>query len=93
MPNINRGRVAIEWYLDREKRAEKKAAENAAKASQIKGLQRKSRKQLNEYTERENQVLRAYYNTLGPDILAERLGRTRASVGTQANSLGLRFGQ
>jgi len=93
MPNINRGRVAIEWYLDREKRAEKKAAENAAKSDQTKVLQRKSRKQLNEFTDREKEVLKASYSTLGPDILAERFGRTRASVGTQANSMGLRFGQ
>tara|TARA_R110000822_G_scaffold36663_1_gene103034 strand:- start:91 stop:348 length:258 start_codon:yes stop_codon:yes gene_type:complete len=85
--------VAIEWYLDREKRAEKKAAENAAKSDQTKVLQRKSRKQLNEFTDREKEVLKASYSTLGPDILAERFGRTRASVGTQANSMGLRFGQ
>jgi len=93
MPSINRGRVALIWYAERQQRADKKAAENAAKAAQTKGLQRKSSKYPASYTERENEVLRAYYSTLGPDILAERLGRTRASVGTQANSMGLRFGQ
>jgi len=93
MPSINRGRVALIWYAERQQRADKKAAENAAKAAQTKGLQRKSSKYPAQYTERENEVLRAYYSTLGPDILAERLGRTRASVGTQANSMGLRFGQ
>jgi hypothetical protein len=93
MPSINRGRVALIWYAERQQRADKKAAENAAKSAQTKGLQRKSSKYPASYTERENEVLRAYYSTLGPDILAERLGRTRASVGTQANSMGLRFGQ
>jgi hypothetical protein len=93
MPSINRGRVAIQWYAEREKRAEEKRMKDAAKAAQAKGLQRKSSKYPAPYTERENEVLRAYYNTLGPDLLAERLGRTRASVGTQANSMGLRFGQ
>jgi hypothetical protein len=93
MPNISRGRAALTWYADREKRAELKDAEKAAAASKNKALQRKSRKQLNEFTDREKEVLKASYSTLGPDILAERFGRTRASVGTQANSMGLRFGQ
>ena len=91
MPSINRGRVALIWYAERQVRADKKAAENAANAAQTKGLQRKSVKYPGAYTERENEVLRAYYPTLGADILAERLGRTPASVGTQANSLGLRY--
>ncbi len=93
MPSINRGRVALIWYAERQVRADKKAAENAAKDAQEKGLERKSTKYPGAYTEREKKVLRADYSTLGPDILAERLGRTRASVGTQANSMGLRFGQ
>jgi hypothetical protein len=93
MPNISRGRAALTWYADREKRAEQKAAENAAKAAQNKGLQRKSSKYPASYTEREREVLRAYYSTLGADLLAERLGRTAASVGTEANSMGLRFGK
>lgn len=93
MPSINRGRVALIWYAERQVRADKKDAENAAKAAETKGLQRKSRKQPNEFTDREKEVLKASYSTLGPDILAERFGRTRAAVGTQANSMGLRFGQ
>jgi hypothetical protein len=90
MPSINRGRVALIWYAERQQRADKKAAENAAKSSKEKGLQRKSTKYPSSYTERENEILRAYYPTLGADILAERLSRTPASVGTQANMLGLR---
>jgi hypothetical protein len=93
MPSINRGRVALIWYAERQVRADKKAAEKAEKATKEKGLQRKSAKYPGTYTERENEVLRAYYPTLGADLLAERLGRTPASVGTQANNLGLRFGQ
>jgi len=93
MPNISRGRAALTWYADREKRAEQKAAENAAKSAQNKGLQRKSMKYPGSYTEHEREVLRAYYSTLGADLLAERLGRTPASVGTEANSMGLRFGK
>jgi hypothetical protein len=93
MPNISRGSVAIQWYADREKRAEQKAAEKTASCAKNKALQRKSRKYPGSYTEREREVLRAYYSTLGADLLAERLGRTAASVGTEANNMGLRFGQ
>jgi hypothetical protein len=90
MPSINRGRVAIQWYAEREKRAEEKRMKDAAKAAQNKGLQRKSSKFPGSYTEREREVLRAYYPTLGADILAERLSRTPASIVTEANMLGLR---
>jgi hypothetical protein len=90
MPSINRGRVALIWYAERQQRADKKAAENAAKSAQTKGLQRKSVKYPGSYTEREREVLRAYYPTLGADILAERLSRTPGSIVTEANMMGLR---
>lgn len=90
MPNISRGNVAVLWFAERQKREQEAAAKKAADAAKNKGLQRKSAKYPGTYTERENEVIRAYYPTLGPDILAERLSRTPASIGTQANSLGVR---
>lgn len=42
------------------------------------------------WTPREDEILKAIYETKGPDAIGERLGRTADAVTTRANDLGLR---
>lgn len=90
MPNINRGRVAIQWYAERQKRAEEKAAKEAAEKAKQAAMPttRKPKHSLRDtWTDEQDAIMRKCYRADGPEILAERFGRSPSAVQCRAHVL------
>lgn len=85
MPNISRGNVAVQWFSTRHERVKPKAAPAVPTRKVKEGCA------VNYWTPREDEVIKAFYVTKGPEALGERFGRPAKSVTARANELGLRM--
>jgi len=92
MPNIHRGRVAIVWYAERQKRAEEKAAKEAAEKAKQAAMPttRQPKHTIADiWTPERDAIIKKCYRDDGPEVLAERFGKTAAAIQNRAHFLGL----
>lgn len=92
MPSINRGRVALIWYAERQVRADKKKADEAAAKSKQAAMpttRQPKHSIADTWTPQKDEILRKCYRHDGPEILAERFGKSPAAIQNRAYFLGL----
>jgi len=92
MPSIFRGRVAIKWFAEREKRAEEAAAKEAAekaKQTAMPTTRQPKHSIADTWTPQKDATLKKCYRHDGAEALAERWGKTVSAIQSRAHFLGL----
>lgn len=92
MPSINRGRVALIWYAERQQRADKKAAQEAAEKARQPAMpttRQPKHSIVDTWTPEKDAILKKCYRHDGADALAERWGKSSKAIQSRAYFLGL----